>query len=261
MSGPALLVSVRDPAEVSVAVAGGATIIDVKDPGRGSLGRAADETLAACAAAVPRRLPWTCAAGELRDTPEAAASGLGQHLATLELPPAAVKFGLAGCCGTDWSGSLAQIVRHLPAGSAGVPVAYADTERAAAPPVDEVIDRAASAGFRLVLVDTFDKQVSGSLLDLASVAELKAWVARARAAGLGLLLAGRLGLGQIPLVAGCQPDAVAVRSAVCVGGRLGRVDQMRVSLAADHYRRAGGPEPIDAGHRLLQPTFQKGVVE
>ena len=77
---------------------------------------------------------------------------------------------------------------------------------------------------------------------------------------LGLLLAGRLSLEQIPLVAGCQPDAVAVRSAVCVGGRLGRVDQLRVALAADHCRRAGGAGPIDAG-RLLQPLSQEGVVE
>ena len=261
MSGPALLVSVRSPAEVVAAVGGGAAIIDVKDPSRGALGRATVETLSACAAVVPRHLPWTCAAGELRDTAETAASGLGQQLTAFDSPPAAVKFGLSGCCGTDWSRSLIEVAQHLPASTVSVPVAYADADQAAAPQVDEVIDRAATGGFRLVLVDTFDKQASGSLLDLATEAELMAWIARARAAGLGLLLAGRLRLEQISLVAGCQPDAVAVRSAVCVGGRLGRVDQKRVALVADLCRRASGPAPIHAGQCLLQPIFPRGVVE
>lgn len=261
MSGPALLVSVRSPAEVAAAVGGGAAIIDVKEPSRGALGRAPADTLSACAAAVPQPLPWTCAAGELRDTPEPAASGLGQQLATFDSPPAAVKFGLAGCSGADWSRLLARIALHLPASTVSVPVAYADADQAAAPQVDEVIDRAASTGFRLVLVDTFDKQASGSLLDLATEADLKAWIARARAAGLRLLLAGRLSLEQIPVVAGCQPDAVAVRSAVCVGGRLGRVDQMRVALAADCCRHACGHAATHTGQRLLQPIFPGGVVE
>ena len=122
-----------------------------------------------------------------------------------------------------------------------------------------MIDQAGGRGFRLVLIDTFDKQASGSLLELVPPAELRALVARARAAGLGLLLAGRLELEQIPLVAGCQPDAVAVRSAVCVGGRLGRVDQTRVAIAVEHCRRAGDPAVFGTGQQQLRAVLKKGV--
>ena len=259
MSGPALLVSVRDPREVAAAVAGGAAIIDIKDPGRGPLGRASAATLAACAAVVPNELPWTCAAGELRELAGAAAGLLGRQLVGLVSQPAAIKFGLAGCCGTDWSESLARVARQFPVATAAVPVAYADARRAEAARVDDVIDQAASRGFPLVLIDTFDKQASGSLLELATEAELRAWVARARAAGLGLLLAGRLTLEQIPIVAGCQPAAVAVRSAVCVGGRLGRIDQTRVAIAAEHCRRGSDPAVFDTGQQQLQSVLRKGV--
>ena len=257
MTGPALLVSVRDRDEVTAAAGGGAAIIDVKDPAGGSLGRPAAETLAACAAAVPRQLPWTLAAGELLELPAATAGLLARQLMGLERQPAAVKFGLSGSAGTEWFPSLARIAAQLPV--TVVPVAYADARRAAAVPVEEVIDQAAGGGFELVLVDTFDKRAGGGLLELASVAEITGWLAQARAAGLGLLLAGRLELGQIPIVAGCQPDAVAVRSAVCRGGRLGRIDRERVAIAAEYCRRATSTAAASAGQSLLRSVLQKGV--
>ena len=44
---PRLLVSVRDAVEAEAALAGGAHLIDVKEPARGALGRADDATIAA----------------------------------------------------------------------------------------------------------------------------------------------------------------------------------------------------------------------
>ncbi|NBW96041.1 MAG: hypothetical protein EBR28_04765, partial [Planctomycetia bacterium] len=65
MIGRGVLVSVRNAVEVVAALAGGAHVIDVKEPARGSLGRAAPEAVAAVAAAVAGAVPWTMAAGEL----------------------------------------------------------------------------------------------------------------------------------------------------------------------------------------------------
>ncbi len=45
-----LLVSVRDESEAREALAGGATIVDVKEPGRGPLGAAAGDVTARIAA-------------------------------------------------------------------------------------------------------------------------------------------------------------------------------------------------------------------
>jgi len=45
-----------------------------------------------------------------------------------------------------------------------------------------------------------------------------------------IVLAGRLSVQDVPAVSACEPMAVAVRSAVCVGGRTGRVDTRLVQM-------------------------------
>ena len=65
-----LLVSVRSAAEAEAALAGGAAVIDVKEPARGALGRADDAVIADVVRAVAGRAPVSAALGELRDRPE-----------------------------------------------------------------------------------------------------------------------------------------------------------------------------------------------
>ena len=231
MSQPVLLVSVRDASEAVDALAGGAAIIDIKEPAAGSLGMASVETLQACAAAVPAAVPWTLAGGELEDA-AAAVDQLRASLPAWQQPPHAVKFGLSGCCGRDWTAGLIAQQQRLPAGVRAIPVAYADTVAACSPPVSTVIHKAALCECPLVLIDTYDKSGSGSLLVEASAAEIAGWVAWGNASGVSLVLAGRIAAEEIAVVAGCQPAAVAVRSAVCVGGRLGRIDEALVRNAA-----------------------------
>ena len=64
-----LLVSVRSDGEAIEAIAGGATIIDVKEPLHGSLGCASPDVIARVAGVVGQDRPWTMACGELRDGP------------------------------------------------------------------------------------------------------------------------------------------------------------------------------------------------
>src|SRR5262245_27316757 len=112
MSG--LLVSVRSAAEAEVALAGGATLIDVKEPARGSLGRADDMTIAAVLHVVAGRRPVSAALGELVDKSSLLrCSGL-----------AFVKWGLAGAARLDWRSDLDRRLRI--AGPQTVVVAYAD---------------------------------------------------------------------------------------------------------------------------------------
>ena len=63
-----LLVSVRSVAEAEIALAGGAAIIDVKEPSRGALGRADDTIIADIVRSVAGRAPVSAALGELIDT-------------------------------------------------------------------------------------------------------------------------------------------------------------------------------------------------
>src|SRR5262245_13052728 len=63
----ALLVSVRNAAEAEEAIAGGAAIIDIKEPSRGSLGSADRDVASATIRAVAGRRPISVALGELVD--------------------------------------------------------------------------------------------------------------------------------------------------------------------------------------------------
>ena len=62
-----LLVSVRSAEEVSAALAGGADIIDAKEPARGSLGRVTPAVLSAIAACTPASVPLSVALGDCAD--------------------------------------------------------------------------------------------------------------------------------------------------------------------------------------------------
>src|SRR3954454_6660925 len=67
-----LLVSVRSADEARAAVAGGATIVDVKEPDRGPLGCAGAATWRAVRRVVPATVPVSVALGELGDWEEQA---------------------------------------------------------------------------------------------------------------------------------------------------------------------------------------------
>ncbi len=241
MRRPSLLVSVRCADEVASAIEGGAEIIDVKEPSHGSLGMASPETLTACSAAVPEHYLWTLAGGELLDRrkhvdgrgdSDATSPGTAVFLPELKRLPYAVKFGLSQCRDTEWTGIFQDVAANLPVTVRAIPVAYADWQAAGSPAVPAVLDAAILYGWSTVLVDTFDKAESGSLLDLVSIETLQDWVLQASRHGVDVVLAGRLSLQDVSVVSACEPMAVAVRSAVCVGGRNGRVDTRLVQMVA-----------------------------
>jgi len=250
MKGAGVLVSVRDAAEAEAALAGGAAVVDVKDPARGSLGRAEAHAVAAVANVVGDRVPWTLAAGELTEGPEMLTAWLGDVREALSMKapgPAAVKVGLAGTRGRAWQADLARLRARLPAGCEQVAVAYADFDRVAAPAPLDVIAAAAEIGCGVLLLVTADKRSPG-LFGLRSPDEIAGWVAAARGRGLGVVLAGRIAVREIPLAAAQACDVVALRSAVCsnAGGgdvRLGRVSASLVAAAVDAWSAARIPAP------------------
>ena len=223
-----LLVSVRDAAEAAAALAGGAAIIDIKEPAHGPLGRPGPDAVAAVNAVVAGRRPWTLAGGELLDLPRDGAPT--EWCAPHHDPPAAIKIGLAGAAGTDWERRLAAVFAGFPPGSRPVAVAYADWRRARSPDPGDVIAAAARLGCAAVLVDTFDKTAAG-LFDACPAGSPAAWVRAAHGASLRVAVAGRIGLEEIPAAWALGPDVVAVRSAVCSNGRFGSVEAALVRRA------------------------------
>ena len=223
-----LLVSVANSAEARQAVDGGADLVDAKDPLTGALGAVSLETLRQIHAVVHGRRVVTAALGDADDeeTIERAAFDYGS------IGVGFVKVGFAGT--TDISRVerlLVSAVRGVratgPQQCGVVAVAYADTGGTTSVDPTALVDVAARAGARGVLLDTAQKDGPG-LLRLVSPAALERWVAMAHRAGLIVALAGKLTVDDLPVICETRADIIGVRGAVCEAGRLSRVTAERV---------------------------------
>jgi uncharacterized protein (UPF0264 family) len=225
---PQLLVSVRSVEEAARALAGGADVIDVKEPQLGSLGRADDSVITAVVDFVAGRRPVSAALGELIDENPATSC---QHLQDLSF----VKWGLAGCGrGSPWPTLLKNLAKTLSATCQFVHVAYVDWQCAQAPPLDDVIDLACRAPGSVLLLDTHCKSASSlgrrpTLLDWLPLEQVHAVCERCREAQIRVALAGSIGVPEVKLLLPARPTWFAVRGAVCDGdNRDGMVQESRV---------------------------------
>jgi (5-formylfuran-3-yl)methyl phosphate synthase len=213
-----LLVSVADAADAAAAVAGGADIIDAKDPSRGPLGPVSAPRLRDILATVAGRCPVSVALGEPVDE---------------RLGGGAVAFAKLDV--SDGCIAAAQRAAEI-FDAAIVLVAYADVAG-----WEDVVARAERSGATGVLLDTCDKQGPG-LLRVLSDASIRRWIDRARHAGLTVALAGRLSAEDVSRAAALGADIVGVRGAACDGGRLGRVSADKVRALAIALRETA-PRP------------------
>ena len=209
-----LLVSVISAEEAGPALAGGADIIDVKDPGEGALGAPSPRVVSDVVGAVGDAAPVSVALGDLPDLP---------HTAALAARGAAscgasfVKVGLRGVAELDRAVAVMRAVADAVGDRVAViAVAYADAGALDPPALSPVWlpDVVARTGIAGALVDTFVKDgrgLYGWLLE-SEVADL---IARTRRAGGTFGVAGQLRLADLGRA---DADIVGVRSAVCRGG-------------------------------------------
>ena len=224
-----LLVSVRSKAEALAALAGGAAIIDVKEPRNGSLGRATFDVWREVRQVVPRPIPLSVALGELTDWTADRAVEV----------PCDVWTGLTYCklglsnAPRDWIDRWRDLRQRLAASGASFPawvaVVYIDWQAARAPAPEAVIEAASAIdACHAVLFDTWDKSKCPGM-DLT----WKQQVDRVRASGRLVALAGSLDAAAIRRLAPMSPDIFAVRGSACASGdRLGPIDPERVAILA-----------------------------
>ena len=231
-----LLVSVRSAAEVDSALAGGADIIDAKEPARGSLGPVTAKTLAGVLARVPSNRAFSVALGDLASELDVASAMLALRLPPRKAPTF-LKLGFAGVRSPKLIGRLLTLaVRHaeqMPASPRIVAVAYADPQHARSVAAELVCQSAQSAAAAGVLIDTYRKEGSG-LFTWLSVGNLAGLVSSVRAAGLLSAVAGGLGPDDLDSVAAADPDVVGFRGAACEAGRLGEVSAHRVAALREY---------------------------
>lgn len=240
-----LLVSVRAGDEVAAALAGGADIIDAKEPARGSLGPVSPEVLCAIAAHLPESVPLSVALGDFTEL-----DAVRRAVAGVEVPgrraPTYVKLGFSAerseAAVTSLLAAALDATAAMSARPIVVPVGYADHVRAGSPTPEVLLRAAVAAGARAFLVDTCMKD-GGGLLEWIDLERLRALSADVRSAGLLFAIAGSLDPAGLDLVAGLA-DVVGVRGAACRGGREGSVDAVLVRRLRD--RLGIGPPSLSA---------------
>ena len=227
-----LLVSVATAAEASAALAGGADVIDAKDPGTGALGAVSQVALREICTRVANARLVTAALGDACDgkATERAAR------ACIDAGAALVKIGFAGIIDCERvRGLIAAAVRGARSGGV-IAVAYADAGDAAAIERESLIDLAAVAGATGILLDTCHKRGPG-VRDLVSARALSDWIAAAHGSGLLVAVVGKLTVDDLGFVRDSGADVAGVRGAACVGGRSGVISAERVRVLRSHVDR------------------------
>ena len=220
---PRLLVSVRNSTEARAAVKGGAEIVDIKEPDRGSLGKADDAVIREIADTVrslDESLPISAALGELREWES--------RLPVLPDEIQYAKLGLSGSAHStnwpeDWLRYRKGVSEQSRNGLSWVAVIYADWKTAHAPSPADILEVVGDSNFDAVLVDSFKKD-GRSLIEIFSTKELESLADRVHEMRLPLAVAGSLRLSDLPELMRYAPEIIAIRTAACkVGNRNGPI--------------------------------------
>jgi uncharacterized protein (UPF0264 family) len=224
------MISVQDEREAAAACAGGADLIDIKNPAEGSLGAHAPDVITAIGRAVPPHIPISASIGDVPNLPGTVAlAGLGAAACGVRF----VKVGLLGARTPDEAGNLlealARAVRMVKGTVELVACGYADA--AAVGSLDPLCLPEAAASFVAgCLIDTAVKNGRG-LFECLPDETIALFIQRCHARGLFSALAGSLQQADLARARMLDADIVGVRSAACTGGqRSGPLSPVRVKL-------------------------------
>jgi uncharacterized protein (UPF0264 family) len=225
-----LLVSVRNAEEARAALAGGAAIIDAKDPSRGALGPVGADELARIRTAVPLSHGFSAALGDVETERDVirALDGLTEPLDFVKLGFRGV--GHSGRIESLLGAAVGAAANRLPPPRV-VAVAYADWERTASLAPQEFPELIRRAGASGLLVDTAEKG-AGSLRDFLTPGQLVSLGQALRGRRLSYAVAGTLSGADVPLAFAAGAEILGVRGAVTRGGRNGPVDRNKVAVLA-----------------------------
>jgi dihydroneopterin aldolase len=211
------LASVRSAAEAATALAGGADIIDAKEPASGALGRVAPAALAAILQEVGGRRPVSATIGDMILAPAPV------RRAVEEMAASGAQIVKIGLFEGDLPATLSALAPLAASGLRMVAVAFADRR----PDLTSLVMLCGGAGFYGLMLDTSDKG-AGPLTAHCRPAELAAFVGAARRARLFTGLAGSLRRADVPILAPLGADYLGFRSALTAGRRNAALDERAV---------------------------------
>lgn len=222
-----LMISVVSVAEARDALAGGAAILDVKNPAEGSLGAQFPRVIQQIKTLSDGSIKVSAAIGDMPNLPGTAA------LAALGAAYCGADYVKVGLYGPRSEAEATNLLREVQEAVRDFPVAiiaggYADYIRAGTLDPQMLPRISASAGIRGCLLDTAIKD-GCNLLDFISPHQLQHLVEKAHASGLLFGAAGALNEGQLSTIQALGVDVVGVRTAVCRDNRRdGALDAERV---------------------------------
>jgi len=224
---PGFLASVTNADEARFALAGGADVIDCKDPSSGALGALPEVVVRDVVAQVAGQLPVSATVGDLPPDPSLLV-GAAARMASTSVD--VVKIGFFGS--HDPRPAIAALGRGTFSPARLFAVLMADQK-----PDYALIPYLAEHGFIGVMLDTAGK-ASGRLTSMLPSAGLSAFVHAARAHGLVCGLAGSLRMEDIAGLARLEPDILGFRGALCTKGRASTLDPTRVAAIRLEIGRA-----------------------
>ncbi len=221
------MISVISAEEALEAIAGGAHILDVKNPSEGSLGAQSPSVIRKIKRITAGRLPVSAAIGDMPNFPGTAAlAALGAAHCGADY----IKVGLKGPHTEAQAERLLSEVRGAVEGFSTMVIAalYADHERANTLPPQCLPHIAAQAGIAGCLLDTAVKD-GRSLTEFMARPALKQLVKNAHSRGLIIGLAGSLRREDLLEIRNLGADIVGIRSAACRDNlRIGPLEADRI---------------------------------
>ena len=236
-----MLASVTGADEAEIAVAGGADIVDLKDPAAGALGAVPIESVEAAVATVAGRRPTSAVCGDLPMQPDILAARAG------EIATTGVDYVKVGFFPSPDAAACAAALGPVAARTKLIAVLFADLGLDVG-----LLPVLAEGRFHGVMADTADKS-RGRLLDHLPPERIPAFVGRARSLGLAIGLSGSLEEPDIPRLLPFHPDFLGFRGALCAGThRTLAIDPQavaRIRALIPEQRRTGRSAGVD--YRLL----------
>jgi uncharacterized protein (UPF0264 family) len=205
--------------EARAALAGGADILDVKNPKEGSLGANFPWAIRAVVDLAGGRVPVSATIGDLDYKPGTASlAALGAAVSGADY----IKAGLLGVKtrtqAEEMLEGIVKAVKDFDSGKKVVASGYSDYARAGCVSPMLLPAAAAKAGADLVMVDTAVKD-GRSTFEFMSEQELKDFISLGHREGLEVALAGTIGFEHLEMLKRLNPDIIGVRGIVCGGDR------------------------------------------
>ena len=213
-----LLISPINEQEASEAIAGGADIIDVKNPQEGALGANFPWIIKRIRQITPKSVQVSCTLGEVPDLPGS------MSLAALGAASLGVDYVKVGLYGFSTDSEAIFLLQNVNRAAKEcnpqikvVAVGYADAERIGAINPSLIPEIASKAQVDVAMIDTAVKD-GKNLFAFLTAETLRKFVDYAHRVGLEVALAGSLTKEDLPAVYNLGADIVGLRSAACTNG-------------------------------------------